>query len=233
MSRRSRTSQAYSLQIEGYENLAIAAPTDSAMGNVVDRVRLIKGRLADPAAPDEVTIGERLAAQTHLGVGSHLDAQSFNQAQIDKAFSGADPGGPAGPRVRLRVVGIVRRPLDLGVREQSGGVALLTPGFGDKYEGRIGRFTDVLRVKTDAGTARCASCHRDRTEALGRRADVPGAAARHRDGRRQQRDRRAHRGAVDLRGRDRPGRVRSRSGSCSPVTSHAPRSINRRSGVSE
>ncbi|HTK16346.1 MAG TPA: FtsX-like permease family protein [Acidimicrobiia bacterium] len=144
---------AYSLQIKGHENLAIAAPADSAMGTVVDRVRLVKGRLADPTAPDEVTIGERLAAQTHLGVGSHLEAESFSQAQIDKAFSGGDPGPPAGPRLRLRVVGIVRRPLDLGVREESGGVALLTPGFGKKYEGRIGRFTDVLRVKTDAGTA--------------------------------------------------------------------------------
>jgi ABC-type lipoprotein release transport system permease subunit len=144
---------AYSLQIKGYENLAIAAPADSAMGNVVDRVRLIKGRLADPKAPDEVTIGERLAAQTHLGLGSHLDAESFTQAQIDKAIAGGDFGAPAGPRVRLRVVGIVRRPLDLGVREESGGVALLTVGFGKQYEGRIGRFSDVLRVKTDAGTA--------------------------------------------------------------------------------
>jgi hypothetical protein len=144
---------AYSLQIKGYENLAIAAPADSDMGRVVDRVRLIKGRLADPSATAEVTIGERLAAQTHLAVGSHLDAESFTQAQIDKAFAGEQFGPPAGPHVRLLVVGIVRRPLDLGVREQSGGVALLTPAFGEKYQGRIGRFTDVLRVKTDAGTA--------------------------------------------------------------------------------
>ncbi len=144
---------AYSLVVKGNENLAIAVPADSAMGDVVDRVRLIKGRLADPTAPDEVTIGEQLAAETHLRVGSDLDADSFSQAQINRAFSGGDPGGPAGPRVRLRVVGIVRRPLDLGVRAESGGVAIITPAFGEKYHGRIGVFTDVLRVKTDAGTA--------------------------------------------------------------------------------
>ena len=143
----------YSLALKGYENLAIAAPADSAMGNLVDRVRLIKGRLGNPAEPGEVTIGERLAAQTHLRVGSDLDAESYTQAQIDHAVAGGAPGAPGGPRVRLRVVGIVRRPLDLGVRAASGGVALLTPAFGEKYQGRIGRFTDVLRVKTDAGTS--------------------------------------------------------------------------------
>src|SRR4051812_9361697 len=33
----------YSLVVKDYENLAIAAPEDSAMGNLVDRARLIKG----------------------------------------------------------------------------------------------------------------------------------------------------------------------------------------------
>lgn len=144
---------AYAFVIKGYENLAIAAPDDLAMGTQVDRVRLIKGRLADPSAPTEVTVGERVAAQTHLQLGSHLDAVSYTQGQIDDAVSGGEPGDPAGPRVRLRVVGIVRRPLDLSVREESGGVALMTPAFHETYEGRIGRFTDVLRVKTVAGTA--------------------------------------------------------------------------------
>jgi hypothetical protein len=55
--------------------------------------------------------------------------------------------------VRLTVVGIVRRPLDLGVRAESGGVALLTPAFREKYHGRIGLYTTVLRVKTEHGTA--------------------------------------------------------------------------------
>ena len=175
---------AYSLNIKGNENLAIGAPRDSAMGNVVDRVRLIKGRLANPAAPDEVTIGERLAAQTHLRVGSHLDAGSYTQAQIEKPSRAGIPALPRARDVRLRVVGIVRRPLDLGVRVGVRGSRLLTPAFGDKYEGRIAVFTDVLRVKTERGHVRCAACHRIGPQALGRRADVPGAAARHRDRRR-------------------------------------------------
>jgi hypothetical protein len=146
---------AFSLVIEGEDNLAIAAPDDSAMGNLVDRARLIEGRFGSPSAPDELTVSEGLAAKTHLRVGSHLDARSFTQTQIDTIFSGkGDPNAPpVGPHVRLTVVGIVRRPLDLGIRAVTGGVALLTTGFGEKYEGRIGRFTDVLRVKTEKGTA--------------------------------------------------------------------------------
>ena len=53
----------------------------------------------------------------------------------------------------MRVVGIVRRPLDLGVRAASGGIVMLTPAFSAKYEGRIGLYTDTVRVKTRAGVA--------------------------------------------------------------------------------
>ena len=134
-------------------NLAIAAPVDGAMGTVVDRSRLIKGRRANPSAPYEITIGEALAAQLHLRVGSHLDAGSYTPAQLHIGFTSGDPGAPAGPHVRFRVVGIVRRPLDLGVRAAAGGVVLLTPAFSPKYEHRIGLYTDVLRVRTRAGAA--------------------------------------------------------------------------------
>ena len=106
---------ASSLVIKGYENLAIAAPEDSAMGNVVDRARLIKGRFADPSAPDEVTIGERLAARDAPRGGKPSRRRVVTQAQIDDAIRRRRFGAPAGPNVRLTVVGIVRRPLDLGV----------------------------------------------------------------------------------------------------------------------
>jgi FtsX-like permease family len=143
----------YSLAPDGLDGdeLAIAAPLDARMGRVVDRSRLISGREADPDQPLEMTIGEGLARQRHLRVGSTLDAGSFTQEQIDRAFAGGDPGAPAGPQVRFRVVGIVRRPLDLGVREAAGGVVVLTPAFARTYEGRIGRFTDVIRAQGEHG----------------------------------------------------------------------------------
>ena len=42
---------------------SIGAPTDGRFGDVIDRDRLVAGRSTDPAAPDEVTIGEGLAAR--------------------------------------------------------------------------------------------------------------------------------------------------------------------------
>lgn len=128
--------------------LAIAAPLGPAMGEVVDRSRLIAGRRADPSAPNEMVIGESLAERLHWGVGDHISTETYTQPQIVTAFAGGDPGAPAGPDVSFDIVGIDRRPLDLGVRATTGGVIVLTPAFRQKYQGQIGWFTDVLRVRT-------------------------------------------------------------------------------------
>src|SRR5438132_12412038 len=66
---------------------SIAAATDANFGTVVDRARVVAGRAANPAAVDEVTIGESLAAKPHLGVGGHLDAVSNAGAQGEAAFA--------------------------------------------------------------------------------------------------------------------------------------------------
>ena len=59
---------------------------------------------------------------------------------------------PAGPSVTFRIVGIVRRPLDLGGRGATGGVVVPTRAFVEKYSDRIGSFTGtILRVRTAHG----------------------------------------------------------------------------------
>ena len=138
---------------------AIAAALDTRFGTVVDRARIVAGRGADPSAVDEVTIGEALAAQLHLGVGDHLDGESYSPAQIASIIAGGYAGqGPEGPRVRLRIVGIVRRPLDLGDRGAAGGVLVLTPAFSRKYATSIGSFSgEILRVRTRHGAADVSS----------------------------------------------------------------------------
>jgi ABC-type lipoprotein release transport system permease subunit len=133
--------------------LSIAMPLDSVFNRDADRSRIIAGRQVDPNAPDEMTIGESLADQFDLEVGDTLKAPTFTQEQIKVAFSGGPPGAPAGPVIALRVVGIVRRPLDLGVRSAGGGVAILSPAFRTRYADQVGAYTDVLRVRTERGTA--------------------------------------------------------------------------------
>jgi ABC-type antimicrobial peptide transport system permease subunit len=146
---------AYAISPDGRPNLAMGAPLDNALGSLVDRPRLIAGRLANPNAPDEVRIGEALSAQEHLPLGGYLDASSLSPAQLAAIEKGSGEQNaanhPAGPRLHLRVVGITRRPFDLSHRSASGGVVLLTPAFDRKYAGRVAVFSAVLRVRTPNG----------------------------------------------------------------------------------
>ena len=133
-------------------NLTIIAEPNTQIGTVVDRARVLAGRPANPAAVDEVAIDESVAAQIHLGVGDHLDVSSYSPKQIAVALRGGNPGGPAGPRVSLRIVGLVRRPFDLGRRGVTGGITILTPAFYHAYAGKIGSFPALsVRVRTRNG----------------------------------------------------------------------------------
>jgi hypothetical protein len=133
---------------------AIASAVDNRFGTVVDRARVVAGRAAAPSAADEITIGEALAATLHIGIGGHLDAQSYTPQQVATFEKGLDAGPAAGPRPQLRVVGIVRRPLDLGDRGAAGGVLVLTPAFTRQYASSIGTFGGtILRVRTVHGAA--------------------------------------------------------------------------------
>jgi FtsX-like permease family len=142
---------AFDVESQGLADLALAAPLDGKMGHVVDRARLVAGRTADPSRAQEITVGESLADRLHLKVGSVLRFSTYTQPQIDRAFSNGNPGSAAGPHVEFHVVGIDRRPLDLGVRSTAGGVVVLTPAFTKRWDAKIGEFTDVLRVKTVNG----------------------------------------------------------------------------------
>jgi hypothetical protein len=147
------TLRAYGLVLPaapGFES--IRAPLDAAFGTTVDRARLVEGRAANPAVVDEVTIGEGVADRLGLHVGSFIDAESYSPRQVMATLSGtADVGSPAGPRTRLRVVGIVRRPLDLGDRAAAGGLLVLTPAFDRAYVRKIGIFGTGIRIRTTAG----------------------------------------------------------------------------------
>jgi len=130
----------------------IGVPADRSFGRAVDRGRLVAGRRANPNAVNEVTVGEGLANRLHLRAGGSLLAESYTPEQINSILGGtADVGARAGPVLHLRVVGIVRRPLDLGDTGAPGGLLLLTPAFGQKYADRIGVFGTRVRIRTDDG----------------------------------------------------------------------------------
>ncbi len=139
----------FGILIPDAPNLSPVAAVDTKLGTVIDRARVVAGRAARPSSVDEITIGETLAQQLHRGVGGHLEAISYTPAQVAAVVGGStDPGAPAGPHVRLDIVGIVRRPEDLGQKGSVGGVVILSPAFDRRYTGEIGSFGSGLRVRT-------------------------------------------------------------------------------------
>jgi hypothetical protein len=144
----------FPLMVDG-QFLAVAGQVDRRFGTVVDRPRVVEGRLADQTKVDEVNIGETLAENLHLEVGDVFHFKSYSAADIDAArATNAEPPAPHGPNVSLRVVGVVRRPLDLGGRGASGGVLVPTVAFTERYRDQIGTFAgDLLRVRTERGAA--------------------------------------------------------------------------------
>lgn len=114
--------------------------------------RVVRGRLADNRAPEEIAIGEALVRRLRVDVGSTLTFVTYSPAQSRFAATGQDPGDPRGPQVSMRVVGVVRRPLDLAARGAVGGVIVMTPAFHEKYSGLIGSAAgEILRVRTRNG----------------------------------------------------------------------------------
>ena len=128
--------------------------------------RLIKGREA--IAADELNISEGLASRLGLGIGDKFEFVSFTQDQIDQEI-GTNEFNPLGPDVSFRIVGIVRRPLDLGVRGGVGGVVVPTRAFYDEYRDTIGTFGGtILRVRTEHGEADSRPVARAVREIFGR-----------------------------------------------------------------
>jgi cell division protein FtsX len=79
----------------------------------VSRFRILHGRLVDLHAPAEVDIDEELAHSRHLRVGSTLHMAAYGPDQQEIVFRTGGQVQPDGPRIDLRVVGIVRTPADV------------------------------------------------------------------------------------------------------------------------
>ena len=90
------------------DDLTPLIPADANAMRTLERPVLLEGRLPDPARPDEVVVTGEFVRHTGRGAGDALTLQLPTREQADAGASvrAADP--PSGPRVPLRVVGVVR-----------------------------------------------------------------------------------------------------------------------------
>ena len=130
-------------------DLGILAPLDGRFGTVLDRARVLDGRMPRPDRADEVAVNARARSQLRARVGDTITLATLTPQQIaviEQTYSGR----PEGPALRLHVTGVFRIADDL-----SGDVAsatiLATPAFERTYGPRVGRFGHLVGVRLAGG----------------------------------------------------------------------------------
>lgn len=133
----------------GVGEVAVLGDADGRFGTVINRVRVIDGRLPDPTNPEEVTISAALARRTGVEVGDRLHTNRLDHSD--------------GTRVRLdfRVVGIEVAPFE--VVPPSGvyiAVVHVTPAAIRKVQEQGSEFDVGLAVRLVGGDAGADQLHR-------------------------------------------------------------------------
>jgi putative ABC transport system permease protein len=100
---------------------------------------VLTGRLADPARPDEALVTPAFMRSTGRGVGDTVTARLATPGQASATFNTSQNAGPAGPAVRLRIVGVVR-----SLWYGGHGVLIPSPGLVARYRANfLGAAGDV------------------------------------------------------------------------------------------
>ena len=147
-------------------------PANAAPGQTVEHPAVLQGRLYNPARADEVDVTPNFVAHYGKGVGDTLTLQLSSPAQADANFQ-VSAGGPPplGPRIQVRIVGVVRDPFYLETPGDSGGV-LLSNALFTRYRadimGSTGRtFVNAL-IRLRGGEAAIPAFRADLARVTGR-----------------------------------------------------------------
>lgn len=131
--------------LEPGSDSAAFAGSDNRFGYRINRPVVLHGRLADPTRVDEVTMNAVMARRLHLEAGDRVTLQGIGPEQFQAMATGEQPTGPVGPRVPVRVVGIVASFLDLATN--AGSPTLYpTPAFFERYHDGIASSGPIVLV---------------------------------------------------------------------------------------
>ncbi len=120
----------------GADKLVLTASPDPRFGISIDGVKLVSGRPADPARPDEAVIGRLGAEALGLQVGDTLTLAFATPNQLRRLSGSVRPPPPRGPTVRFRVVGVSEE-FSLPTGSDLASQVVLTPAFYRRYASRV------------------------------------------------------------------------------------------------
>ena len=115
-------------EIGGDPEGVLFAPVDGTWTGDVDRPLVVKGRMFDPKASDEVVIDENIERAGIAHLGDVVPFHAYGPTQQENG------GPPTGPRTSLRVVGVVRNVAQFVF--VTDGQAILSPGYLARYGAR-------------------------------------------------------------------------------------------------
>jgi hypothetical protein len=146
-------------------------PSDGHPADTIDRLKVLRGRLPDPARPDEVIGDSKALASLGVGVGDAVTIRTITRHQLWTRGSAfhltADPRTAQwGPLVTLHVVGVAAN----ARADVDGGQMHLTPAFFAAYGGRqIGAFVEELVIRLRGGPKDLPSFRREVAGIAGKR----------------------------------------------------------------
>ena len=122
---------------DGYPGSTLGFPPgNAALMQAVEQPVVLQGRMADPGRADEVVVSPYYLTAHHLRLGDQLTLHLSSPAQATAGFNAATDGTPLGPRVTVRVVGVIRSPFFMDKPGDSGGVRP-TYAFVQRYRSDI------------------------------------------------------------------------------------------------
>jgi hypothetical protein len=98
----------FGFEAQGYPAASTGFPlADDQMTRTIERPVILAGRLFNPHRADEVVVTPKFAATFGKHVGDSLTLELSSAQQADEGYDGSS-GAPAGPRIRVRITGVIR-----------------------------------------------------------------------------------------------------------------------------
>ena len=135
--------------LDGQPNGVLFASDGNGWLTKVDKPVVLAGRMFNPKADDEAVVNEQVATIGHIGVGDAMQVRTYAPDQLGG-------GTPHGPKITLRVVGIVRTTEEFLFTPN----VLVSPGVVARYR-REALFVPNAVVRVTGGEAGMSALKRD------------------------------------------------------------------------